>query len=413
MRRSRPWLGLLATALLGGSACQRSSVEVSANDLVVRRGTFENRVLMTGELVARQADDLTVPRSPSWQVQLRWLIDDGSAVEAGAPIATLDSSSFASDLEDRRLKAAESARRIERLAAEGAAAEAEKSFAVDEKRTALEKARARAEVPADLLPPSEIEERKTALVEAQAALTKAEADLVAQKVASRSDLEVERLSLAKAHRDIAAAESVRSALELRAPRAGVVLIGRHPWEDRKLREGDSVWVGLTVASLPVLTSLAVDAALPDLDDGRIAPGMAATCTLDAFPQEAHPCRIVEIAPVAAETAGGAALRRFFRVRIDLEKLDPSRMRPGMSVRVAVLTESRPNVLLAPRAGLDLSKAYLSNSAGSKPTVARLADGGEAKVVLGPCGALDCVVEQGLSEGARLRRASAGRAKVRS
>ncbi len=90
MRRSRPWLGLLATALLGGSACQRSSVDVSANDLVVRRGTFENRVLMTGELVARQADDLTVPRSPSWQVQLRWLIDDGSAVEAGAPILHLE-----------------------------------------------------------------------------------------------------------------------------------------------------------------------------------------------------------------------------------------------------------------------------------------------------------------------------------
>ncbi len=394
MRASVPFplVALVSITIL--AACSQSHrSEPSISDLVVRRGDFVSQVLLTGELIARQSDELTVPRSPSWQVEIRWLVDDGAVVEAGAPIAILDSSSFTADLEDRRLKAAESRRRIEKIAAEGAAAEAEKAFAVEEKRAAVEKARARANVPADLLPPSEVEERKTALVEAVTELTKAEAELETRRVVGRSDLEVERLALARAERDISAAESVRAALELRAPRAGVVLLGRHPWEERKLREGDTVWVGMTVASLPRLDSLAVDASLPDVDDGRIAPGMVASCVLDALPRDSYPCRIAEIAPVAAETAAGAALRRFFRVRVDLGDHDPSRLRPGMSVRITVDSEKRTNVLLAPRAGLDL--------AGPKPS-ARLVDGRAIDVRLGPCGPLDCVVEQGLDEGARLR-----------
>ena len=40
-----------------------------------------------------------------------------------------------------------------------------------------------------------------------------------------------------------------------APRAGMVLIGDHPWEGRKMRVGDNVWVGMAVASLagPAMT----------------------------------------------------------------------------------------------------------------------------------------------------------------
>ena len=49
------------------------------------------------------------------------------------------------------------------------------------------------------------------------------------------------------------------------------LTGDHPWEGRKLQEGDTVWVGMTVASLPDLDSMIVEASLSDVDDGRIAP----------------------------------------------------------------------------------------------------------------------------------------------
>ena len=73
----------------------------------------------------------------------------------------------------------------------------------------------------------------------------------------------------------------------------------------------------------------------------------------------------------------------------LDRLDPQRMRPGLSARVVVRRGRQPAALLAPRAAIDFS---------GKPPRARSA-GGEAKdVKLGPCNAQDCVVLDGLDEG---------------
>lgn len=181
-------------------------------------------------------------------------------------------------------------------------------------------------------------------------------------------------------------------MSLKAPRDGMVLVGDHPWEGRKLQLGDSVWVGLAVATLPDLSSMIVQANLSDVDDGRIAPGMEVVCTLDAYPNAPYRGQVTEISPVARESKRSPLLR-YFPVRIALDKSDPEHMRPGMSVRVEVLGAEKKDALLVPRAALDFS--------GGK-TRALLASGGAKDVKLGPCGAEECVVLGGLEEGARLR-----------
>jgi sRNA-binding protein len=65
----------------------------------------------------------------------------------------------------------------------------------------------------------------------------------------------------------------------------------------------------------------------------------------------------------------------------------------MSVKVEVRPETREDVLLAPRAGLDL---------GGPVPRARLATGESVDVKLGPCNRDACVVESGVRDGARLR-----------
>jgi multidrug efflux pump subunit AcrA (membrane-fusion protein) len=136
----------------------------------------------------------------------------------------------------------------------------------------------------------------------------------------------------------------------------------------------------------------VEAFLSDVDDGRIRVGHRAVCTMDAYPDLEFPGEVTEIAPVAQE-ASPRSMRRFFRVVVPLERTDPDRMRPGMSVKVEVEAARVPDALLAPREGLDLAAA---------PPRARLARGGEVDVELGPCNALECVVENGLTEGQLLR-----------
>jgi multidrug efflux pump subunit AcrA (membrane-fusion protein) len=95
--------------------------------------------------------------------------------------------------------------------------------------------------------------------------------------------------------------------------------------------------------------------------------------------------------------------RYFPVRIALDRADPARMRPGMSVRVEVLGPETRDALLVPRAALQLGAGRDRQTA---PRVL-LAAGGSAAVRLGPCSASECVVESGVTAGTRLRHVSNG------
>jgi Barrel-sandwich domain of CusB or HlyD membrane-fusion len=393
-------LAALAASLAGCAGGARADAPTGSGqtsgqrtaELVVHRGDLRSRLLLTGELAAAQAERLEVPHTSNWQLQVRWLEQDGTPVKKGQRVVELDNSSFTSELEEKKLSVSEAERELTRTAAEARTSTAEKEFTVQQKRTDLDKAEIAAAIPADLLAEREYQERQLAVRRARVELAKAEEDLAAQVKGSAADLEVRRISLEKSRREIRQAEAAIQELTLRAPRDGLLLVADHPWEGRKIREGDSVYTGLTVATLPDLSSLIVKAALSDVDDGRVAPGMEVLCTLDAYPGETFHGRVEDVAAVAQE-APRRPLLRSFPVSIRLDRTDPQRMRPGMSVRVDVLGPEQRNALLAPRAGLDL---------GSDPPRARLAGGGTADVRLGACNARDCVVESGLREGERLR-----------
>lgn len=413
---TRPLLVILAAlgcaAALGGCAAPGSgSAEAAARGaraaddaLTARRGDFERRVLLTGALEADRAVLLTVPRTPSWQVELRWIAEDGAAVRAGDRVAELDKSAFTSELEDQETALQEKLAELERRRAELLAETRDKEFDVARLGAARKKAELEAEVPEGLVPLQELEERRLALDKAELELDKAEADLAAQREAAASELEVLAIEIGKMRREIEAARAAISELTLEAPEDGIFLVGTHPWEDRKLQTGDTVWVGMTVGTLPDLSSLVVEARLPDVDDGAIAPGMPAVVTLDTFPERSFEGTVREVAPVAQEQ-GMESARRFFHTVIDLDEPDPERMIPGMSARVEVIAERREDALLVPRRAVAVEGGAPGED---RAAVVRMAgagvDGGTARVRLGPCDDIECVVEEGLAAGAALEAA---------
>src|SRR6185295_3642879 len=329
-------LSLACLALMPGcSAPGEAARESEAGELTVHRGPFRQRVLLTGELAAARGESLVVPRTSVFQLAIRWMAEDGAPIEAGDPVVAFDNSLFASDLEEKRLSAFDDSSSLDQTEAEAKTQTSDKQFQVERARSEVEKARIAAAVPKDLLPLREYQERQLTLERTRAELAKAEEDLAAQRRGSVADVQIRKITLEKSRREIRNAEEAIEALTLRAPRDGIVLVGNHPWEGRKLRVGDTIWAGMTVATLPELSSMVVQASLSDVDDGRIAPGMEALCTLDAYPGVTYRGRVAEISPVARESRRNLMLR-YFPVRIDLERSDPRRMRPGMSVRVEVL-----------------------------------------------------------------------------
>lgn len=359
--------------------------------LQVKRGAFVSDVVLAGELEAARGELLAVPPLPNWQTAIKWLAEDGAIVKAGDPVAELDNSALTSDLDQKRQSAMQATQELQQRESEWAADLEQKELDVQKKKLELEKAILDAKVPKELLSGRSFEEKQNALRRTTTEHEKAVDSLRARRTAVAAERENLLLNIEKTRRAIAVAEGAITALVLRAPRGGTVVLRDLPWEARKLQTGDTVFVGVPIATMPELDSMRVAALLADVDDGKIAAGMPATVTIDGFPDLQYKGTIASISAVAQESRR-QSLRRHFSVLVALDRVDQERMRPGLSARVTVRRESQPAVLLAPRAAIDFS--------GPRP-LARLSGGEMKEVKLGACNAQDCVVTGGLEEGARL------------
>ena len=157
-------VGLLSAACGDGGVTRAAAV---ADELVVRRDAFQQRWLLTGELQAVLADKIGVPRTPSWQMPIRWLADGGIAVNAGDKVLELDNSQFSGELEQKRLAADSSFNELMRKQADVAVQIADSRFQVEQRRIQLEKARLEADVPEQLRSRREHQEKQLAQAQAE------------------------------------------------------------------------------------------------------------------------------------------------------------------------------------------------------------------------------------------------------
>ena len=139
----------------------------------MRRGDLTETVLLTGVLRATVAENIVVPRTPSSQVQIRWLEDDGARVTAGQKIVELDNSAFAGTIEEKKLALNKAEKEHLQQLAQNDAQEAGKIFEVERTQGELEKAEIDASVPQDILSLRDYQDRMLALERTRVAHEKA------------------------------------------------------------------------------------------------------------------------------------------------------------------------------------------------------------------------------------------------
>ena len=378
MRRWR-WLLLLAGLLVPRFGDAEPAASPDA--LTVTRGDLQERLLLTGALDAVSSENLTVPRTPIWMLQLQWLEVEGTQVHAGQKVAEFDNSAFTAALSEKRLAALQAADDLDKLRAQNELTTLDKVAEVDKAQAELDKARAVAGLPRNSLPERDWQENQLDLQRKQVAYAKAKDDLESQKKSAAFDAEVKQIALDKSRREIQEAEKATQDMELKAPRDGIVVIGDIPWLRRKLEVGDTLDQGFTVVSLPDLGTMRAKAMLSDVDDGRVAVGMKATCTIDAFSEQPIEGTVREIAPVARETSQNSQ-RRAFDVIIDLPGIDRDRMLPGLSVKIEIHGREVHDATLVPRRAVDFDAA---------PAHVRSVDGQTYPVDVALCDARVCAL----------------------
>jgi multidrug resistance efflux pump len=380
---------------LGGlaSGCdeQRSdaSTATSGAPLRVVRGDFREQLHLSGEIEASQGVTITVPRLPNWQTTIKTIVADGSRVEKGALLAELDSTPFSSGLEQKRDTLADAVQEKTQQASRTTADLAKLDLELEKSRIELDKAKTKAAIPPEILPRREYEENQLALLRAEVAHEKAKNDYESQKRAEKATIANVQIRIDSAGADIGTAEQAIASMALRAPEPGVAIIGENPETGRKFQQGDTVWVGNEIISIPNLQTLRVSAVVVDVDDGRVVPGQRVEVVPDAYPEIKLVGRI-ESVTTAANSLSPETLRRGFIATIAIDHdATTSKLRPGFSVRATVIRSEKKGVLLVPRAAL------VESADGMK---ARLRRGRLVPVKLGACNDHECVLLDGLDEG---------------
>ncbi|HUH05587.1 MAG TPA: efflux RND transporter periplasmic adaptor subunit [Kofleriaceae bacterium] len=390
------WRSLTLSIALAGCTPSPTLEPYSASSehLRVTRGALEEHVLLTGELDAADSIQLSVPRTNTWQLSIRWLATEGSHVEEGARLVEFDNSALVQQLRDLELAIIRADNDLAAHRASSGVQVADKELEVERQRVEVAKAALDAAVPPSLISQREWHDYRLALERAQTAHASAVDELAAARKAADLEQEVKQIELDKAERTYERSAKQLDQLVLRAPVGGVLIVADHPWFGRRLQVGDVVQPGFAAVKVSNIATMEVVAQLSDVDDGRIAVDMPVRCVLDAYPDRPFTGRIAEISEIA-QAHSESSTRRFFKVTVALDQTDSEVMRPGMSVRVDVLTRAEADVLVAPRAALHSTATEWH---------AALAGGGERPVEIGFCTAQACTITSGLREGDELRRA---------
>lgn len=383
---------LVVLAACSGSGDTAVGSTAAQPKAAIAQGEVSERVLLTGELRAGVAIDLTVPMTETWELTIRWMAEDGTTIKAGEKVLEFDNSAFTNGLVQKKIAVTEATSALRAYRDVSSVSLSVKQHEVEQARVAAEKAKLLASVPADLLPQRTVQDRQLDKTRTELALSKAEKDLATERQAVALEGKVKQIEVEKAIRAVETAEKAIGDLLIKAPRDGAISVGTHPWEGRRFQIGDSVQPGFVIVTLPDFSQpMEVKAELSDVDDGRVRVGQKGTCILDAYPTEQLPCEVKEVAPVARNKQR-QSLRRMFAVSLSIPNKDPDRMRPGMSVKVELPGEKKTG-LVAPRSAIVIE---------GKQAALRLAGGELRPVTLGGCDALRCVIATGATAGEEVR-----------
>ncbi|MFZ5906409.1 MAG: efflux RND transporter periplasmic adaptor subunit [Nitrospirota bacterium] len=117
-------------------------------------------------------------------------------------------------------------------------------------------------------------------------------------------------------------------------------------QKRKPRTGDTVWPNQPLLYLPDISSMIVKTQVREVDLHKISKGQKATVRADAYPDVVFEGEVISIGALATEGAEGSNGAKYFQLTVTIKGND-SRLRPGMTARVFILTDIVKNAVTLP------------------------------------------------------------------
>ena len=314
----------------------------------VRQGIFEVAVVTTGELEAKQSENIYGPENlrsiQIWsEIKINELIPEGTVVDSGDFVASLDQTEVVSKLKDLENE-------LDKLESQYTKTMLDTSLNMRSARNELVNlkfAMEEAQIAVDqsqFEPPATQRQAVISRDKAQRTYDQAVENYVLKDEKAQAEMQEVAATLDQARRKKDRMVQILGAFTVYAPKPGMVIYQRD-WRGKKTQTGSSIspWDN-TVAVLPDLSKMISKTYVNEIDISKVQKGQPVRITIDAFPERQYSGIVDEVANIGQQMQGSDA--KVFEVVINVNQSDTI-MRPSMTTKNEIITAAFDNVLALP------------------------------------------------------------------
>jgi multidrug efflux pump subunit AcrA (membrane-fusion protein) len=312
----------------------------------VKSGDFAQTVVLTGNLQAKEAEQMVVPMTEAWQIQIKWMVKEGDYVKPGDPVVRFDTAAVTADIENMELNLRDKLEQKKQKSADYTNQKLELELKEKQAEVAFREKELDASIPKGIISDQKFEQNQLELKRSTEALKNAQMEKQVKLAALESELQRLDIDIQEARINLEKNKKTMDSLTLTASTAGAVVYAEHDWLGRKVQVGDNVFPTWSVASIPNINSLQVEAWVNETYIHRIKQGQTVDIFPDAYPDKLLNGTIKDVLN-KAEKRNRWGKAHYFNVIITLDALDFNIMKPGMSAKCIVHTANIPKTLLIP------------------------------------------------------------------
>jgi len=343
-----------------------------------------------GELQARKSEKIKGPDGLRtvgiYQVNIQNLVPEGTVVQEGQFVASLDRTELDSKIKDAQTEMEKIVTQLDQAKIDTAIEMRELrdqviniKFSMKEKELTLELSKYE--------PQAIKQEAQLDLEKAQRELNQLESKLLLTKEKSIAKIGEINASFRQQDLKINRLVDLQSKMNVVASKSGMVIY-INDWNGKRGPGSQiSTW-DPTIAELPDLSEMITKAYINEVDITKVIPGQKARITLDAFPGKEFYGQVISKANIGEQVKSFDT--KVFEVIVLLSSID-SLLRPAMTTGLDIKTDSVPNCLQVPLEALQTDSVSFVFKKSKSGFV-------KQEVVTGPSNDLNISIAAGLAAG---------------
>ncbi len=313
------------------------------------KGDFEVSISVPGEILAENAVDIKAPevsRGRDFRAQplrITDMVAEGTIVNTGDYVATLDRTQYDNTLKDERERLSEYRNNIEMKKLDTAVTLTNlrnnirnQIHTVEEAEITLRNSK--------FEPPATIRQAEIDVERQQRMLEQRKRGYELRVAQAKRDLIRLNTFYNRVDRRVASLEEILAGFTITAPSPGMVVYKRDR-RGTKIKTGSNVnMADRIVATLPDLSSLLSQIYISEIEIRKIEPGQNVEIRVDAFPNKTFSGKVYSVANIGEQL--GNSDSKVFEVMVRLDAADPD-LRPAMTTSNKVVIQKYSDVIYIP------------------------------------------------------------------